>query len=395
MKDIKPNNSKLIQTYLSKKTLRYGTASALTLALYLFNSNVTVYADENTANQNQGTSPKTSQTAPTNNNENTDATAVTTDQNNNDEEEYDASYELPILYVTVWLDDQGNIIKDAVEDAKTPASERQPVKIPGYQHYRTSVSDGITKFIYRKISTAQSPIVENNQQDNNTNKVVETTNQNKDEVNGKEQNQANTSVTNTQITKNEKDEDTKTPKKDKEEKITKTPKKDREEKSPVKSNSGKDKKDEVTKAPKKDKEKKITKTPKKDREEKSPVKPNSGKDKKDEVTKAPKKDKEKKITKTPKKDREEKSPAKLNSVKDEKKSKDTKTPNNDIDEKDTKITKKDKEDEITTTSKKDINNDVQDKLPETGKANDIQNPALIMLFAGLGLLGLFRNKIRE
>lgn len=281
MKDNKPNNSKLIQTYLSKKTLRYGTASALTLALYLFNSNVTVYADENTANQ--GTSSKTSQTAPTNNNENTDATAITTDQNNNDEEEYDASYELPILYVTVWLDDQGNIIKDAVEDAKTPASERQPVKIPGYQHYRTSVSNGITKFIYRKISTAQSPIVENNQQNNNINKVVETTNQNKDEVNGKEQNQANTSVTNTQITKNEKEENTKILQKDK----------------------------------------------------------------------------------------------------DEKESKDTKTP------------KKDKEDEITTTSKKDNNNDVQDKLPETGKKNDIQNPALIMLLTGLGLLGLFRNKIRE
>ena len=355
MKDNKPNNSKLIQTYLSKKTLRYGTASALTLALYLFNSNVTVYADENTANQ--GTSPKTSQTAPTNNNENTDATAVTTDQNNNDEEEYDASYELPILYVTVWLDDQGNIIKDAVEDAKTPASERQPVKIPGYQHYRTSVSDGITKFIYRKISTAQSPIVENNQQDNNTNKVVETTNQNKDEVNGKEQNQANTSVTNTQITKNEKDEDTKTLKKDKDEKESKD-----------------------TKTPKKDKEKKDIKTPKKDREEKKPVIPSNGKVEKDEDTKTPKKDKEKKITKTLKKDREEKSPV---------------IPKSGKDEKDTKITKKDKEDEITTTSKKDNNNDVQDKLPETGKTNDIQNPALIMLLAGLGLLGLFRNKIRE
>lgn len=321
MKDNKPNNSKLIQTYLSKKTLRYGTASALTLALYLFNSNVTVYADENTANQNQGTSPKTSQTAPTNNNENTDATAVTTDQNNNDEEEYDASYELPILYVTVWLDDQGNIIKDAVEDAKTPASERQPVKIPGYQHYRTSMSDGITKFIYRKISTAQSSIVENNQQDNNTNKVVETTNQNKDEVNGKEQNQANTSVTNTQITKNEKDKDTKTLQKDKDEKESKD-----------------------IKTPKKDKKEKITKTPKKDREEKKPVIPSNGKVEKDE---------------------------------------------------DTKITKKDKEDKITTTSKKDNNNDIQDKLPETGKSNDIQNPALIMLLAGLGLLGLFRNKIRE
>ena len=358
MKDIKPNNSKLIQTYLSKKTIRYGTASALTLALYLFNSNVTVYADENTANQ--GTSPKTSQTAPTNNNENTDATAVTTDQNNNDEEEYDASYELPILYVTVWLDDQGNIIKDAVEDAKTPASERQPVKIPGYQHYRTSVSDGITKFIYRKISTAQSPIVENNQQNNNTNNVVETTNQNKDEVNGKEQNQANTSVTNTQITKNEKDEDTKTLQKDKDEKESK----DR-------------------KTPKKDKKEKITKTPKKDREEKKPVIPSNGKVEKDEDRKTPKKDKKEKITKTSKKDKEEKSPAIPKSGKDEKKSKDT------------KITKKDKEDEITTTSKKDNNNDVQDKLPETGKTNDIQNPALIMLLAGLGLLGLFRNKIRE
>ncbi|WP_322763456.1 LPXTG cell wall anchor domain-containing protein [Staphylococcus epidermidis] len=354
MKDNKPNNSKLIQTYLSKKTLRYGTASALTLAFYLFNSNVTVYADENTANQNQGTSPKTSQTAPTNNNENTDATALTTDQNNNDEEEYDASYELPILYVTVWLDDQGNIIKDAVEDAKTPASERQPVKIPGYQHYRTSMSDGITKFIYRKISTAQSSIVENNQQDNNTNKVVETTNQNKDEVNGKEQNQANTSVTNTQITKNEKDEDTKTLQKDKDEKESKD-----------------------AKTPKKDKKEKITKTPKKDREEKKPVIPNNGKVGKDEDTKTPKKDK-----KTPKKDREEKKPVIPSNGKVEK-------------DEDTKITKKDKEDEITTTSKKDNNNDVQDKLPETGKTNDFQNPALIMLLAGLGLLGLFRNKIRE
>ena len=71
-----------------------------------------------------------------------------------------------------------------MEDAKT-LLQKGNRKIPGYQHYRTSVSDGITKFIYRKISTAQSPIVENNQQDNNTNKVVETTNQNKDEVNEK------------------------------------------------------------------------------------------------------------------------------------------------------------------------------------------------------------------
>ena len=100
----------------------------------------------------------------------------------------------------------------------------------------------------------------------------------------------------------------------------------------------------------------------------------------DSDKKTPKKDKEKKDKKTPKKDREEKSPV---------------IPKSGKDEKDTKITKKDKEDKITTTSKKDNNNDVQDKLPETGKTNDIQNPALIMLLAGLGLLGLFRNKIRE
>ena len=267
MKDIKPNNSKLIQTYLSKKTIRYGTASALTLALYLFNSNVTAYANENTANQNQETSPKTSQTAPISNKENTDSTAVTTDQNNNDEEEYDASYELPILYVTVWLDDQGNIIKDAVEDAKTPASERQPVKIPGYQHYRTSVSDGITKFIYRKISTAQSPIVENNQQDNNTNKVVETTNQNKDEVNEKEQNQANTSVTNTQINKTRK---MKTQIHHRKIKTRKTQKLRRkiERRKPVIPKAVKTRKNLKTENTKKTK-RENHKTPKKDREEKT------------------------------------------------------------------------------------------------------------------------------
>ena len=64
-----------------------------------------------------------------------------------------------------------------MEDAKTPASRKATGENSWYQHYRTSVSDGITKFIYRKISTAQSPMVENNQQDNNTNEVVETTNQ--------------------------------------------------------------------------------------------------------------------------------------------------------------------------------------------------------------------------
>ncbi|WP_287176669.1 cell wall anchor protein, partial [Staphylococcus sp.] len=79
-----------------------------------------------------------------------------TPNEDSDEDEDSGTYEVPILYVTVWLDDQGNIIKDAVEDNKTPASERVPVKIPGYQHFRTSISDGITKFIYRKVNTSQT-----------------------------------------------------------------------------------------------------------------------------------------------------------------------------------------------------------------------------------------------
>ena len=56
----------------------------------------------------------------------------------------------PNLHVTVWLDEDGNILKDAVEDAKTPESERGPVKIPGYRYTRMTMSDGITKYIYKK-----------------------------------------------------------------------------------------------------------------------------------------------------------------------------------------------------------------------------------------------------
>ena len=54
-----------------------------------------------------------------------------TPNEDSDEDEDSGTYEVPILYVTVWLDDQGNIIKDAVEDNKTPASERVPVKFLG------------------------------------------------------------------------------------------------------------------------------------------------------------------------------------------------------------------------------------------------------------------------
>ena len=168
MKNNKPRDLKQFPSLPSKKYFSYGTASALTLALYLFAGNGSAQAEE-INKTNSTTSPKTIQTesnktnTSTSNNETHHKSSKNlndyidgTPNEDPDEDEDSGTYEVPILYVTVWLDDQGNIIKDAVEDNKTPASERVPVKIPGYQHFRTSVSDGITKFIYRKVNTSQT-----------------------------------------------------------------------------------------------------------------------------------------------------------------------------------------------------------------------------------------------
>ncbi|WP_228116325.1 cell wall anchor protein [Staphylococcus capitis] len=168
MKNNKPRDLKQFPSLPSKKYFSYGTASALTLALYLFAGNGSAQAEE-INKTNSTTSPKTIQTesnktnTSTSNNETHHKSSKNlndyidgTPNEDPDEDEDSGTYEVPILYVTVWLDDQGNIIKDAVEDNKTPASERVPVKIPGYQHFRTSISDGITKFIYRKVNTSQT-----------------------------------------------------------------------------------------------------------------------------------------------------------------------------------------------------------------------------------------------
>ena len=168
MKNNKPRDLKQFPSLPSKKYFSYGTASALTLALYLFAGNGSAQAEE-INKTNSTTSPKTIQTesnktnTTTSNNETHHKSSKNlndyidgTPNEDSDEDEDSGTYEVPILYVTVWLDDQGNIIKDAVEDNKTPASERVPVKIPGYQHFRTSISDGITKFIYRKVNTSQT-----------------------------------------------------------------------------------------------------------------------------------------------------------------------------------------------------------------------------------------------
>ena len=72
------------------------------------------------------------------------------------------------------MDEDGNILKDAVEDAKTPESERGPVKIPGYRYTRMTMSDGITKYIYKKVSNNQTTPSTGNATSTNQSTPVET-----------------------------------------------------------------------------------------------------------------------------------------------------------------------------------------------------------------------------
>ncbi|QRJ67229.1 LPXTG cell wall anchor domain-containing protein [Staphylococcus saccharolyticus] len=63
----------------------------------------------------------------------------------------------PILKITIWVDEKGNIIKNEVEDSKTPESERKPIQIKGYQFVKTVIENGITKHIYKKEELLREP----------------------------------------------------------------------------------------------------------------------------------------------------------------------------------------------------------------------------------------------
>ena len=53
MKDNKPKDVNKLKQLSSKKYLGYGTASALTLALYLFSGNASAHAEQNNSDQPQ------------------------------------------------------------------------------------------------------------------------------------------------------------------------------------------------------------------------------------------------------------------------------------------------------------------------------------------------------
>lgn len=378
MKNNKPRDLKQFPSLPSKKYFSYGTASALTLALYLFAGNGSAQAEDNNAT-NSNTSPKTIQTESDKTNTTT-ANNVTHKSTKNlndyidgtpnedpDEEEDSGTYEVPILYVTVWLDDQGNIIKDAVEDNKTPASERVPVKIPGYQHFRTSVSDGITKFIYRKVNSSQ------------TANSATSSSPKKDESNSSE---VNSSKPTTQ--------------KDPEQLTQAEPTKPPTQKDPEQP-----KKAEPTKPPTQ-KDPAITNEKQKDDQNIVNDKPSLNvtvwlDDKGNIIKDAVEDDKTSKnqrgviqisgykYIKTVTEDGITKHIYKKVELKQEKKTSEvTKVKNN--------ITKR-MEDNKEKTSQNQKNSEKE--LPETGVKEQSFNPALLMLLAGLGLIGIFRNKIKE
>lgn len=378
MKNNKPRDLKQFPSLPSKKYFSYGTASALTLALYLFAGNGSAQAEDNNAT-NSNTSPKTIQTESDKTNTTT-ANNVTHKSTKNlndyidgtpnedpDEEEDSGTYEVPILYVTVWLDDQGNIIKDAVEDNKTPASERVPVKIPGYQHFRTSVSDGITKFIYRKVNSSQ------------TANSATSSSPKKDESNSSE---VNSSKPTTQ--------------KDPEQPTQAEPTKPPTQKDPEQP-----KKAEPTKPPTQ-KDPAITNEKQKDDQNIVNDKPSLNvtvwlDDKGNIIKDAVEDDKTSKnqrgviqisgykYIKTVTEDGITKHIYKKVELKQEKKTSEvTKVKNN--------ITKR-MEDNKEKTSQNQKNSEKE--LPETGVKEQSFNPALLKLLAGLGLIGIFRNKIKE
>lgn len=93
--------------------------------------------------------------------------------NSNEDENKQTTEEKPLLHVTVWVDENGNILKDAVEDSKTTANNRNPGQIDGYTFEKTIVKDGITKHIFKKEMT-KKPTGKTKNPEQNQNKKATT-----------------------------------------------------------------------------------------------------------------------------------------------------------------------------------------------------------------------------
>ncbi|MBX5318990.1 LPXTG cell wall anchor domain-containing protein [Staphylococcus caprae] len=407
MKDNKPKDVNKLKQLSSKKYLGYGTASALTLALYLFSGNASAHAEQNNSDQPQDKkvattstekSDKTVQTTPAtqnaSNQQNTNNQQPADTSTNEDEEDYSSFYEVPILHVTVWLDEDGNILKDAVEDAKTPESERGPVKIPGYRYTRMTMSDGITKYIYKKVSNNQTTPYTGNATSTNQSTPVETKKEEKPATTQAQNKNQESNKEETQVTPSDKKEEKKPTETKKEETTTSNTKKDEENKDKQKAknngqthlNSNEDENKQTT-------------------EEKPLLHVTIWVDENENILKDAVED-----SKTTSNNRKpgqidgytfEKTIVKDGITKHIFKKEMTKKPTgktkNPEQNQNKKATTKVKEYNNSKNETGEEKSDQKDKneLPKTGVEQTGFNPAALMLLAGLGLLGLYRNRTKE
>ena len=407
MKDNKPKDVNKLKQLSSKKYLGYGTASALTLALYLFSGNASAHAEQNNSDQPQDKkvattstekSDKTVQTTPAtqnaSNQQNTNNQQPADTSTNEDEEDYSSFYEVPILHVTVWLDEDGNILKDAVEDAKTPESERGPVKIPGYRYTRMTMSDGITKYIYKKVSNNQTTPSTGNATSTNQSTPVETKKEEKPAATQAQNKNQESNKEETQATPSDKKEEKKPTETKKEETTTSNTKKDEENKDKQKAknngqthlNSNEDENKQTT-------------------EEKPLLHVTVWVDENGNILKDAVED-----SKTTANNR---NPGQIDGytfektiVKDgitkhifkkemtKKPTGKTKNPEQNQNKKATTKVKGHNNIENETGEEKSDQKD-KDELPKTGGEQTGFNPAALMLLAGLGSLGLYRNRTKE
>ncbi|MFW3529555.1 cell wall anchor protein [Staphylococcus caprae] len=407
MKDNKPKDVNKLKQLSSKKYLGYGTASALTLALYLFSGNASAHAEQNNSDQPQDKkvattssekSDKTVQTTPAtssaSNQQNTNNQQPADTSTNEDEEDYSSFYEVPILHVTVWLDEDGNILKDAVEDAKTPESERGPVKIPGYRYTRMTMSDGITKYIYKKVSNNQTTPSTGNATSTNQSTPVETKKEEKPDATQAQNKNQESNKEETQVTPSDKKEEKKPTETKKEETTTSNTKKDEENKDKQKAknngqthlNSNEDENKQTT-------------------EEKPVLHVTVWVDEDGNILKDAVED-----SKTTANNRKpgqidgytfEKTIVKDGITKHIFKKEMTKKPTgktkNPEENQNKKATTKVKEHNNSKNETGEEKSDQKDKneLPKTVVEQTGFNPAALMLLAGLGLLGLYRNRTKE